>query len=468
VTDVASAVRADVDGERTDLSQFRRAFFSRIRALALRRTVLTVAVIAAVLRCGLALGSFLVNRTVLIPDEGQYLSIAQWMADGRTAESWQPGYGYSLFDNTRAFLWPLTGLLRVFGDVRLAGQLFAVVFGVVVAVLVTWMARRAVSPALALAAGLVMAVTPSQVLFSSVVLRESMVWASLALVGVGVVLGVDGSRRRLLLATVASAAGLLALGGLRDQTLVAAAWALPVAVFVAGGPRRAMRVVLACLVMLVVPIPCGAGVGGYELVKVAVPSLATTRAYNSLEAGSAFTPTTLVTTTTTRVLPINAPRGTTSGGRPTSTTSTTSTTVPPVRSEILGYDGERYAIDSSAGADLAALPRGLVATVLRPFPWEARPSISLLFARMENLLWYVLYGLAAVGVWAWRRNRATIAFPVVVTIAVVTSAAVSQGNLGTAFRHRGQILWAVVLLAVVGAQHLLELRVVHRARALMV
>lgn len=33
-------------------------------------------------------------------------------------------------------------------------------------------------------------------------------------------------------------------------------------------------------------------------------------------------------------------------------------------------------------------------------------------------------------------------------------AALTQGNVGTAFRHRGQILWALAILAVVGAGRL--------------
>jgi hypothetical protein len=66
--------------------------------------------------------------------------------------------------------------------------------------------------------------------------------------------------------------------------------------------------------------------------------------------------------------------------------------------------------------------------------------------------------LAALGAWFGRRRRDVVAFPLIATGVVIAAAAVSQGNLGTAFRHRGQVLWALAVLAAIGGQRLWDRR----------
>ena len=47
-----------------------------------------------------------------------------------------------------------------------------------------------------------------------------------------------------------------------------------------------------------------------------------------------------------------------------------------------------------------------------------------------------------------------LAFLALLVAAVMVSGAVTDGNLGTAFRHRGQVLWALAILAVAALQHI--------------
>jgi hypothetical protein len=72
-------------------------------------------------------------------------------------------------------------------------------------------------------------------------------------------------------------------------------------------------------------------------------------------------------------------------------------------------------------------------------------------AMAENLAWWPLLLLACVGAWSGRRHMRVLAFPVLSAGAIAVLYGLSEGNLGTAFRHRGEIVWAVALLAVVGA-----------------
>ena len=59
----------------------------------------------------------------------------------------------------------------------------------------------------------------------------------------------------------------------------------------------------------------------------------------------------------------------------------------------------------------------------------------------EAFLWYPLFLLSILGFRISLRNRGTtVLFPVSVLIVVVSSYALVEGNFGTAYRHRAQIM----------------------------
>jgi hypothetical protein len=92
-------------------------------------------------------------------------------------------------------------------------------------------------------------------------------------------------------------------------------------------------------------------------------------------------------------------------------------------------------------------------------------SATLVLAELENVIWLVLYaaGIAGLAV-AIRRRDALLAFPIVVSAGLVLVSALSQGNVGTAFRHRGQVAWSVALLAALGGEHLTSAIAARRSR----
>ena len=135
------------------------------------------------------------------------------------------------------------------------------------------------------------------------------------------------------------------------------------------------------------------------------------------------------------------------------------------RVEYLGPDDQTFVIDlegyavvvhNDLPANLAAFPKGLVAVTLRPVPWEAGMSNKRMVAGFESIMWLPLFVFAGVGAWIRRRDTHVVALPVGLILALTLSAAVTQGNLGTAFRHRGQILFALSILAVAGLQATLD------------
>jgi hypothetical protein len=94
---------------------------------------------------------------------------------------------------------------------------------------------------------------------------------------------------------------------------------------------------------------------------------------------------------------------------------------------------------------------------LRPFPWQSAPGLTLTLAKIETLGWYVLYALSLLGVVVSIRRpaaRLALQFPVLALGMLVGIAALTQGNLGTAFRHRDQIVWILGLCSAAGLQWL--------------
>lgn len=431
-----------------------------------RHPLLWVFVIALVVRVVVATVTFLVVHHAVIPDEQQYVDLAGTVASGKSAEDWATAYGQSLYDSTWVFTAPLTALFRVFWETRLLGQLLAALYASLAAVVICRTALEGVSRRAALVAGLIVALLPSQVLWSSAAIRESAVWLALSLLALSVTLAARRTDWRQLvpLAAIASVA-LLALLHLREQTMEASAAAFLVAVVAVGGRGWLLRVGGALAIVLFVPWIGGVGPGGIDVVRKAVPELGRTRTYLALDANSAFTSTSLVVPTTRP-----APPTTSSDGGPppppTSSTSTTSTTLPPLEEDqsiVVSNAGDVYVVDVSAGANLRSVVPGFVAVALRPFPWEAAPNTPVLMARYENVLWYGLYLFAAAGVYLGRRRRALIAFPFLAVAVITGMAAVTQGNLGTSFRHRGQVLGCLALLAAVAFEELAARRARQRA-----
>ncbi len=355
--------------------------------------VLAVFAVALVARVGAAVLIAAVSGGTLFSDDVVYSQMAAEAAAGETA-SWS-AYQHALFRYSAAFLIPVTAVYEVVGPFPLAAQLVVAVAGATAAGLAARLAWEVVDAWWALAAGLVVALLPSQILWSSLILKDALVWAALA--GVGLTVAVAGrSHGRHLLAAGAAAAGLLlALGFLRPHSLLVAAWAAALASFAGQRLQRPQRVGGAVLLAVVIPWVVGLGPAGYRLsgYLADLDALAARREANATGATAI-----------------------------------------------------------QAGGPVEQLVRGVGLVLLEPYPWSASDNPRLLPARAENVMWYPLLGLAAAGVWAGRRSLRVLLFPVLAGAALVGGYALVEGNLGTAYRHRGELVWAVAVLAVVGGR----------------
>ena len=113
-------------------------------------------------------------------------------------------------------------------------------------------------------------------------------------------------------------------------------------------------------------------------------------------------------------------------------------------------------VDNRLGTGFKRLPEGLYNTMIRPLPWESKSKWRRLAAGLESPLWMIVYGLAGYGAWKLRGRYKQIIFPVLIILTIGLSGAISHGNLGTAFRHRGQMFFALAVLAMGGVQAVVD------------
>jgi 4-amino-4-deoxy-L-arabinose transferase-like glycosyltransferase len=283
------------------------------------------------------------------------------------------------------------------------------VLGAATAALTARLALEVLDRRFALIAGLLVALLPSQVLWSSLILKDAPVWACLSALAVVAAVAARSTGRKVALLGLAAAGLLLLLAYLRLQTLEVACVALVLAMLVSDRAQRPLRVGAALALLVCLPWAYGMGVAGAPYVS-GQRDLGQQRSLNAVQATSAVV--------SAKV----------SDDEPTS---------------------------SGVRAQLAYLPKGVSVVALRPWPWEpADGSVGVGLARIENLLWYPLLVLALIGLGsAWRMRRA-LAFPVLCGGAVLAMYGLTEGNLGTAFRHRGELVWPTILLTTVGIARL--------------
>ncbi|HEX7316886.1 MAG TPA: glycosyltransferase family 39 protein [Pyrinomonadaceae bacterium] len=125
-----------------------------------------------------------------------------------------------------------------------------------------------------------------------------------------------------------------------------------------------------------------------------------------------------------------------------------------VRSANTGFGGD-VDVSTATGA-LSAMPLGLAYLLFAPFPWQLaslRQSITL----PEMVAWWAAFPLLLMGIWYTLKHRLRQALPILLFTTMLTLAySIFQGNVGTAYRQRSQILVFYFIFVAVGAVLLKE------------
>lgn len=120
---------------------------------------------------------------------------------------------------------------------------------------------------------------------------------------------------------------------------------------------------------------------------------------------------------------------------------------------------------STTGGALSAVPLGLVYLLFAPFPWQLgslRQSITI----PEMIIWWTAFPLLALGAWFSIKHRLRQMSPILIFTTMLTLAySVVQGNVGTAYRQRAQLLVFYFIFVAVGAILIKEKREDKRLRA---
>jgi 4-amino-4-deoxy-L-arabinose transferase-like glycosyltransferase len=111
--------------------------------------------------------------------------------------------------------------------------------------------------------------------------------------------------------------------------------------------------------------------------------------------------------------------------------------------------GQDVDVSTPEGA-IRAVPLGITYLLFAPFPWEVqslRQSITL----PEMLLWWACFPLLVLGLWFTIRHKLRQAFVILVFTTMLTLAySIFQGNVGTAYRQRAQLLVFYFIFVAVG------------------
>lgn len=126
--------------------------------------------------------------------------------------------------------------------------------------------------------------------------------------------------------------------------------------------------------------------------------------------------------------------------------------------------GQDVDVSTTSGA-LTTIPSGLVYLLFAPFPWQLgslRQSLTL----PEMVVWWAAFPLLILGAWFSLRYRLRQMAPILIFTSMLTLAySVFQGNVGTAYRQRAQVLVFYFIFVAVGSVLVKEKRDERRRRA---
>jgi 4-amino-4-deoxy-L-arabinose transferase-like glycosyltransferase len=113
---------------------------------------------------------------------------------------------------------------------------------------------------------------------------------------------------------------------------------------------------------------------------------------------------------------------------------------------------------STATGTLSAIPVGMLYLLFAPFPWQLanlRQSITV----PEMVMWWLSFPLLILGLWFTIKHLLRPALPILLFTATLTLAySIFQGNVGTAYRQRSQLLIFYFIFVAVGFVLLKEKR----------
>lgn len=112
--------------------------------------------------------------------------------------------------------------------------------------------------------------------------------------------------------------------------------------------------------------------------------------------------------------------------------------------------GKDVDVRTTSGA-LTVIPVGLVYLMFAPFPWQLA-SLRQSIALPEMIIWWICFPTLILGLWYGIKHRLQEISPILLFTSMLTLAySLFQGNVGTAYRQRSQLLVFYFIFVAVGA-----------------
>ena len=111
--------------------------------------------------------------------------------------------------------------------------------------------------------------------------------------------------------------------------------------------------------------------------------------------------------------------------------------------------GKDADVSTPTGA-LSAVPLGLTYLILAPFPWQMA-SVRQLITLPEMVVWWASLPLLALGLWFTVKYKLREVAPILIFTTLLTlTYSILQGNVGTAYRQRAQLLVFYFVFVTIG------------------
>jgi len=107
-------------------------------------------------------------------------------------------------------------------------------------------------------------------------------------------------------------------------------------------------------------------------------------------------------------------------------------------------------VQTTEGA-LTAIPIGTLYLLFAPFPWQLA-SVRQSIALPEMIVWWLAFPILVLGLWYGVKHRLRAVAPIIIFTTMLTLAySLVQGNVGTAYRQRSQLLVFYFIFVAAGA-----------------
>lgn len=361
----------------------------------------------------------------LAPDEGTYAALTQWIAESKPATDF-PAFGEGLYLSGRSIIVPSSVLSRIGMDELDAVRLVSSFYGFLSLLLLTFFALKLLNKRddlskfntrLVLLFFTVFAFLPSHFVWSTLGLREgpNEFWVLLSFVSVYVIF--HFKKRYQVLAYFALFASIVMCFSTRPQVGLVLGVGLLIYLVSRIKQTKALLAIAAVLTGIVLGSIATSGNVGVSIVEdpgvviTMVDGIPTRHTGNQVDAASV----------------IETPN------------------CPLSQNSVIASAPSR--VDTYA-CILWRAPYMTSTFLVRPFIVGDVTSTSSAFAAIENLIWFLAFGLIAYFI-IKRRGipRFNQLAPSMIFFALyVVGAGAYEGNMGTAFRHKSLILWVVLAL----------------------